>query len=194
MSRLFERLSRRINNLFQRGTVTLVDDSTDIQQLQVTLRNGQVRENREHPTNYGFAHHPHKSSEDIHMASQSGNTEKGIVILVGDRKYRLKDLEEGEVALYDDLGQVVHLKRDGILIKSPTKVTIDAPQSIFKGNVTIEQNLVVMGASFLQGAVTAMTSIATPILNAALSLIVAGKEMLTHTHPGDSGGNTGNPN
>jgi phage gp45-like len=39
-----------------------------------------------------------------------------IVLVVGDRRYRLKNLQDGEVAIYDDLGQKVHLTRDGIRV------------------------------------------------------------------------------
>jgi len=202
---MLNKLGRRLSNLFQRGTLTLVDDNSNIQQVQVTLRSGQVREKREHPTNYGFTHNPPVGLEDIHMASQGGNTAKGVVLIVGDRKFRLKGLAQGEVALYDDQDQVVHIKREGILIKSSKKLTVDTPLSTFTGDVIINGNLRVDLASVLMGAVnattsvitpivTASTSIAAPAITAVTSLIVAGKNMLTHTHPGDSGGNTGGPN
>jgi len=44
----------------------------------------------------------------------AGNRNHAIVIAIDDRRYRLSALERGEVALYDDQDQVVHLRRNGI--------------------------------------------------------------------------------
>jgi phage gp45-like len=54
----------------------------------------------------------------------------GIVIAVEDRRYRLTGGEAGEVVMYDDLGQAVHLKRDRILISSPNRIQVEAPKVV----------------------------------------------------------------
>ncbi len=199
-------LQRRLSNLWQRGTLKLVDDSTDIQQLQVALRSGQVRDKREHPTNYGFTHHPPASLVDIHMASQGGNTAKGVVIVVGDRQFRLKDLQEGEVALYDDQGQYIKLARDNTIevitsgqiiaqcttatIEASESCTLDTPLTTCTGDVVIEGNLTVVGVSVLTGVVNALAAVVTPLVaasnavSAAISLKVGGLEMSGHKHGG----------
>jgi phage gp45-like len=53
-----------------------------------------------------------------------------VVISIEDRRYRLTGLAEGEVALYDDLGQVVHLRRGGLFLESPLNVTVKAGQTL----------------------------------------------------------------
>lgn len=54
-----------------------------------------------------------------------GKTSHGIVVATEHGTYRLKNLKTGEVALYDDQGQVVHLTRDGILVKTPKKLRLE---------------------------------------------------------------------
>ena len=79
------------------------------------------------------------------------NRNHTIAVIVSDRRYRIKDLKDGEVAIYDDLGKVVILKREEILVdakdspvtvQSGSKVTIKAPEvivdaanSTFTGNI-----------------------------------------------------------
>jgi phage gp45-like len=79
-----------------------------------------------------------------------GDRSHGVTLMVADRRYRLAGLEAGEVALYDDLGQAVHLTRSGIVIKGaglPVTITdtpqvnLDAPTVTCTGNVNITGNL-----------------------------------------------------
>ena len=48
----------------------------------------------------------------------------GVALVTGDRRYRLYKLEEGEVALHDDQGHQVHIKRDGIYVSAPNSKKI----------------------------------------------------------------------
>jgi phage gp45-like len=63
-----------------------------------------------------------------------------ITIASDDRRYRI-ELAEGEVCIHDDLGQKVHLTRDGIVIKTDQKVTIDAPLLDVSGDITSGGNI-----------------------------------------------------
>ena len=53
-----------------------------------------------------------------------GMREHGIIITVDDRRYRLTSLAQGEVAMYDDLGQKIELKRDKIIVTAPKVVVV----------------------------------------------------------------------
>ena len=66
--------------------------------------------NREFFQHYGFTSRPLAGSEVIFI--RQGN--HFVAIASDDRRYRIT-LEAGELALYDDQGQKVHLKRDGII-------------------------------------------------------------------------------
>lgn len=76
-------------------------------------------ESREYIQHYGFTSIPKEGAEIVY------NVDGNVVIALAsdDRRYRLS-IQEGEVALYDDRGQAVHLTQDGIVIKSGV-VTID---------------------------------------------------------------------
>jgi phage gp45-like len=40
-----------------------------------------------------------------------GDRNNGVVVAVGDRKFRLKGLQGGEVAMYTDEGDIIIMKR-----------------------------------------------------------------------------------
>lgn len=120
-------LGDRIRNMLARAIVTLIDDSKGLQTLQVELLADEAQDGVERFGNYGFASRPKAEAEAL-AACVGGLRSHMVVIAVEDRRYRLRNLAEGEAALYDDLGQVVHLRRNGILMESPLGVTVKAPQ------------------------------------------------------------------
>jgi hypothetical protein len=54
----------------------------------------------------------------------NGNRSHPVVIMVDDRRYRLQGLQSGEVALYDDQQQQVHITRSGVVASVPHDKTI----------------------------------------------------------------------
>ncbi len=120
-----ERLKQRVMSLVGRCIIMAVDDSRKIQSVQVEVLADELHNEAERFQHYGFSTHPIPGAEGI-IVRIGGTASHGVIIVVDDRRYRLTDLAQGEVALYDDLGQVVHLKRDGILIKSEMKVRVEA--------------------------------------------------------------------
>lgn len=126
---------------FARGVVKAVSGragQAKLQHLDVGVLNGEVHEGAEHMEPYGMTARPHAGAEVV-LAYVGGNRAHPIIVQVADRKYRLQGLQDGEVALYDDLGQKIHLTRDGAVITAPT-ITIN-------GDVTINGALQVDGAS-----------------------------------------------
>ena len=70
-----------------------------------------------------------------------------LALVVGDRRYRLKNLKEGEVALYDDLGHKVYLTRQGIVIDGAGQdityvnvPTVHMPQDLRVANNVYDKN------------------------------------------------------
>lgn len=108
-------LMSRVRGMISRMVINLVNDATKLQALQVTLLADQTPDEVEHFQHYGFTSVPHAGAEGIALAI-GGSTGHTVVVNVDDRRYRLKALPEGEVALYDDLGHKVHLTRNGIVI------------------------------------------------------------------------------
>jgi len=122
-------LFNRIQMMAARAIATQVDDSTGLQSLQVELLADEVQDSVERFTEYGFTSVPFGDAEAVTLAP-GGLRSRVIVICVADRRYRLKGLESGEVALHDDQDQVIHIKRDGIEIVSPLQVKVMAPTVI----------------------------------------------------------------
>lgn len=116
----------RIRMMIARGTVAGVDDDAQAQSVQIDLLADETHEGVERFQEYGFTSVPHAGAEVI-MVAVGGLRSHGIVIAVEDRRYRMKSLKPGEVALYDDLGQSVVLTRDGITVDSPIGVTVTTP-------------------------------------------------------------------
>jgi phage baseplate assembly protein V len=102
-----------------------VDDAGPLQRLQVEALADELIAGAERVQDYGFASHPHPGAEAV-LNFAGGARNHPLVIAVADRRYRLKGLASGEVAIHDDQGQVVHLKRDGIAIATPHDLAIEA--------------------------------------------------------------------
>lgn len=127
LSRLLEPIKRRLMLMVGRGLIQLSKDSGPTQRLQVSLMADEVRDNLERVQEYGFTSRPKPGAEAV-VLFPGGSRDFGLVIAVDDRRYRLKSLQEGEVALYTDEGDAIHLKRGGTIeIKAASKVIVDSP-------------------------------------------------------------------
>ena len=149
LSRALGPMARRIGNMLARGVVTAVKEGSKLRSLQVRMMAGEIKDDIEHFEPYGYTSRPLPGAEHV-SAFFDGDRSHGVTIVVADRRYRLAGLEAGEVALYDDLGQAVHLTRNGIVIKGaglPVTITdtpqvnLDAPTVTCTGNVNITGNL-----------------------------------------------------
>ena len=112
-----------------RAVVTANDDAGPLQTVQAEAMAGELIDGAERVQDYGFASHPHAGAEAVAVFG-SGHRNHPLVIAVADRRYRLQALAAGEVALHDDLGQVVHLTRDGIEITTPLAIKLAAEGAV----------------------------------------------------------------
>jgi phage baseplate assembly protein V len=112
MSRLLAPLRARVANMVSRAVVQLVDDSAKMQLLQLGLLSDETREEIERFQNYGFTSNPKADAEAV-VLFVGGRRDHGLAIAVDDRRYRLKNLESGEVAVYNDVGSKIVLHHNG---------------------------------------------------------------------------------
>ena len=135
--RLLGPLMQRIQMVVSRAVVTLVDDAPGIQSMQLTGLADEVIEDAERFQDYGFTSVPHPDAEAV-VIFPGGLRSHALVVAVGDRRYRLKGLAEGEVAIFDDQGQSIILKRDGIRIDTPFAIEAFAGEAFRVTAPTIE--------------------------------------------------------
>lgn len=146
---------------------------------------------REYFQHYGFTSRPLADGEMVVI--REGN--HIVAIASDDRRYRLA-LEAGEVALYTDEGDKIHLRRGRrievvagakVVVTSPevevvasVKVTLTTPLVEASQDVTVQGNLVVHGTAAVTGALSSATSVSDPIG----SMQGIRGTYNGHTHPG----------
>lgn len=179
-------LVRRVRLMVSRCVLISTNDDSGTQTAQVALMNGEVRDGVECVQSYGFTSRPLADAPGGVMVSLGGNHDLGLIIARDDRRYRLRGLEPGEVALYDDQDSLVELQRgQKIYIKANVEVIVEAPIVTIKAATKVRME--------------------TPLLEVTGEIKdrcdTTGKTMAgmrstydTHTHPGDSGGTTAAPN
>ena len=115
MTIALERILRRLQLLVGHGRITIGDDSGNVQVQQVQLSDREVQDDVPRVAEYGFTSMPKAGCQAI-LVYVAGERSNGVILGTNDESSRLKGLEPGEVALYDDLGQSIHLTRSGIVI------------------------------------------------------------------------------
>lgn len=116
-----DRVLLKVRQMVSRGVVLLVNDALKMQEMQLKIMADDTMDGVERFQNYGYTSVPHAGSEAIAL-TVNGDKSHTVVIVVDDRRYRLKGLKAGEVAMYDDQGQKIVLKRDQILVEAPKVV------------------------------------------------------------------------
>lgn len=202
LRRFIAPLAHRIAHLAARAVLDLVDDGNGLQTVQLRVLRGETRGDVERLQSYGLSSHPHPGAEALAIFL-GGNRDHGIVVQVDDRRYRLRGLAQGEVALYTDEGDKVHLRRGRqIEVVAGGSVTIDSPSTTITGDLTVE------GSATVQGAVTAESTLDVTGPVTAAATVTAQAEVLAlggtaalgvlrtaynaHTHT-ETGGTTAPP-
>lgn len=120
-----------------RGIITAVVEGA-IKRFGATGRSGETFASRESFQHYGFSSSPLPGAEAILI--REGN--HIVSVAEDDRRYRIA-VAGGEVAIYTDEGDHVHLKRgrvvevvtETLLIKASVKVRIESPQVEATGEI-----------------------------------------------------------
>jgi len=161
VAKLTAPMRRRLALMVGRCVLLTVNDAAGVQELQVRALAGEELDRVERFQEYGFTSRPHPGAEGA-MVSVGGLRGHSLVVGVEDKRYRLTGLRSGEVAVHDDQGQIIHLKRSGIEIKTqqPQGVKIEAPKvHAITGQARIEAE----SACIDSGSITLGTADARPI-------------------------------
>lgn len=155
LRRALRPLSVKVANLIGHGVIKRVDDDKQIQELQVELLEGETRDEVERFQQYGLSSNPPRESDCL-VVFVGGRRDQGYCLAAEKRGTRVINLQEGEVALYNETGAKIVMKANGdieIVPKPGQKVTVSADVEV------------------------------TGTLTASVDVVTNGKSLKTHTHP-----------
>jgi phage baseplate assembly protein V len=119
-----ERVMRRLQLLVGLGRIRVGNDAGNVQLQQVQFNERETQDDMPRVAEYGFASMPLPGCQAI-VLFIGGERTNGAVIGTNDEAHRMKNLQRGEVAIYDDQGQSVYITRAGIIVNGGGKnVTI----------------------------------------------------------------------
>ena len=187
-----------------RGVLHLVKSADNIQKVQASGLADETLQDVELMQQFGFTSVPPANTQAV-ILPIGGQTTHGIVIATENGSFRVKNLQGGEVAVYDESGSSIVLKKgrlieidcDVLKIKAATKVDISSPlvetDQVFtaQGQINGNGGMAVQGgsgASFTGNVQQNGGSFTTD------GDVKAGVISLSnHKHTGDSGGKTSKP-
>ncbi|MDR1350845.1 MAG: phage baseplate assembly protein [Zoogloeaceae bacterium] len=120
----------RLQLLFAHGVAKWLSHG----KVQARVLDEEVLPNIDRVEPYGFSYRP-KPGAQTYLLFPSGDRSYGVAIVIGDKQYNMQ-LQEGEVALHDDEGNHVHIRRGGaievnaadtVILKAGVKVRVEAP-------------------------------------------------------------------
>lgn len=101
-----------------RGIGTRVNSAPKVQLVQGDALSGEQLQAAEYMQHYGFTSKPPPGFMYV-AVPVGGKTAHAIIVATEHATYRLKNLADGELAIYDDQGQKVHIKRDRVVVETP---------------------------------------------------------------------------
>lgn len=99
---------RRILSMIGKCLLTAIDDTGNLQLNQITFLESEEIANIERVQEFGFTSHPPVDSEAV-VAFLGGNQNHGVIIATDNSTYRLKNLPDGAMAIYNKNGDYVKL-------------------------------------------------------------------------------------
>lgn len=128
---------QRLDNMLKLGCVKLVKDG-QTQKLQVKSANDEILDNVAFLEQYGLTCKPLPESETL-LLSVQGNPFNQIALNVGSRELRFKALKSGEVCVYDNSGNKIHLQNGGKMeLAAPESVTVITQTAKIKAKESVE--------------------------------------------------------
>jgi phage gp45-like len=113
-----------------RTMIHSIDDGKLMQEMGGNFMKGETRDKVESPQNYGFTSVVRAATKDAQGAIKEaaegfisfigGNRSFPVCAMMDDRRYRLKELKSGDVAMFDHLQHQLHFNNDGIFITGRT--------------------------------------------------------------------------
>lgn len=118
---------------------------------------------------YGFSSAPLAGAKSV-VVSLGGSNTNNVVLGTHDTRYQPKNLQPGEVALYDYQGQSISLKQNQLInitgektiqinIGADIQMTITDGNLEITGDVTIDKDVTINGTLHVKGSITSDTDV-----------------------------------
>ncbi len=153
-------MRRAIQNLLGIGRASTIDDSGDLQKIQVTegaAGSGfadRVTDNVPRVTEFVFSSVPPEDAEVL-VIRRGGDRAAPLIIATSHRPSRPKGLKPGDAAIYDVRGAIFKFTEEGpvldcagleLVIQNASKITFDCPEVEFTGRVKVAQTITGLSA------------------------------------------------
>lgn len=161
-----EPITHRVKHMVARAYLHQTDDQPVTQEMQVEISRGEVRDKVDRLQNYGFTSVPLEGAEAI-VLSIGGDRGHPVVVVCDDERYRHKELQAGEVAIYHHQGDLIELLNDNVIhIKTAKKVFIESDDVVHvkskndvvvkstDGKIYLEAETHIVGNLIVHGTVT----------------------------------------
>ena len=125
LTRLLKNIQSRVLLMVGRGVLKAVSDNANAQLCQVSLLDGELKNNVERVQDYGMTSVPPEGAL-APVLFVGGDGSHGLIIGAEDRKIRIKGLKSGEVAIYTDEGDEIYLKRGNEIAFKTKTMTVSA--------------------------------------------------------------------
>ena len=177
LEKIFAPLKRRVLQTVARALIQTIADDKGLQKLQVELLADEVHSNVDRVQNYGFTSVPLPGAEGVFLAV-GGAREHGVIIALDDRRYRLKNLAPGEVAIYTDEGDKIHFKRGKIIeinsgaeinLIATNKATVTAPNIEANASIKIKAT-----SPLVEVIASTKVTMTTPLAEVSGNIVAAG--------------------
>jgi len=131
---MWDKIIRRLKLILSVGNVITTNQTIQT----VDFASGEVPENIKYAQGYGIEVYPLPGSKSVAIFN-AGDRSQGISILTVDKRHT-HELEAGDVMLYDNRDQFVHLKNSGIDINVVGELNITATGNINMNATKINLN------------------------------------------------------
>ncbi|NUF49935.1 phage baseplate assembly protein [Gilliamella sp. ESL0250] len=109
--------------------MTFSNSASKCQTLQIKMSGGEQKSDVEHIEPYGFTSRPLDGAEAVALFLD-GDKSHGVILAAGDRRYRIKSLKKGEVAIYTDEGDYIIFNRNNEINVKTKKFIVNAGDAI----------------------------------------------------------------
>jgi phage baseplate assembly protein V len=186
-----------------RAVLKRVNSSEAIQTVQAEGLAGEQLQDNELMQHYGFTSRPLPGSTAV-VIPLGGQTSHGVIIATEHGKYRLTELESGEVAIYTDEETKIVLKRGRLIevdcdvfkincqsfeVNATSNADFNTPMLTASQQATVKALLSGTGGLAISGGAANVAGTVN-----AKEVTASGVSLKSHTHTGNEGRPTSTPN